>query len=122
MRRRLVAPGVPNGIPALIRIVSPGFANSSATACRHACSTISATSETSGVCTECTPQTKARQRAVARLGVILRIGGTLVSLKATLENNVKLAIAQAAPSLTDVRRAASSFAMRIAAHAGAKLP
>src|SRR5260370_18268188 len=76
MRSRLVAPGVPNGIPALIRMVSPGFANSSATAHRHACSTISATVETSGVCTECTPHTSASERAVPRLGVMLRIGGT----------------------------------------------
>ena len=52
IRSRFVVPEIPKGIPAMMTSESPAFANPSATAVRHARSTISSTWSTSSVKTE----------------------------------------------------------------------
>src|SRR3954471_8080210 len=113
MRSRLVAPGVPNGVPALIRIVSPDRANPSLTAQWDAFSTISLTVVTSGVCTECTPHTNARLRAVVRLGVMLRMGGAGRSRAA--RRLVEPEVVYVTMSATGMTRATVFIAAQIAA-------
>src|SRR5262249_22223498 len=62
IRSTLVAPGVPNGTPAVTTIRSPRAANPSSSATPVARCTISAKLLTSLVWTQCTPQTSARRR------------------------------------------------------------
>jgi hypothetical protein len=50
--QQVVVPGVPNGMPAPMRMVSPGFAKPSSRANLHGRSTISATLATSSGCAE----------------------------------------------------------------------
>src|SRR3954453_20393121 len=69
MRTMLVAPGVPKGTPATTMMRSPTAANSSRTANFAARNAMSSTSLASLVTIGCTPQTRARRRAVSRFGV-----------------------------------------------------
>src|SRR6185312_1048787 len=70
----LVAPGVPNGTPAVTTTRWPGRANSSLWAMPQALPTISLKLEMSSVSTQCTPQPRASRRAVAICEVRHRIG------------------------------------------------
>ena len=74
MRRRLVAPGVPNGMPAVTTRLEPGSAMPALSACWQARSTISSMSWASSQTTPCRPQTRARRRAAASRVIRPRIG------------------------------------------------
>ena len=63
-----MAPGVPNGTPAVMMIRSPGTANSCEKAIRHARSTISSISLASSETTQWQPHTMASRLAVSRTG------------------------------------------------------
>ena len=65
---------MPNGMPPVTAIVSPGLANPSRVTIAQALSTISDKRPNSWTWTACVPQTKASRRAVAKSGVRLRIG------------------------------------------------
>src|SRR5690606_27513581 len=74
MRSRLVLPGMPNGMPAVIAIMSPGLAKPSSCVTLIATATMSVTELTSSTTLACTPQTKAMRRAVSSFGVMHTIG------------------------------------------------
>src|SRR5215813_5715488 len=74
--RTLVAPGVPNGTPAVMTTRCPGSAIFSRGAIRTAWCTISPKLFTSRVCTQCAPHKTARRRAVACFEVSTRIGAS----------------------------------------------
>src|SRR5258707_14917162 len=73
MRNAFVAPGVPNGMPAVITTVSAVLASPSCWATVTARSTISETLETSRVWTQCAPQSSESRRpgpaAACRAGI-----------------------------------------------------
>ena len=74
MRSMLVAPGVPSGTPAVMMMRWPGSAKPSSRAMRQARETMSSRSWASSVRTQCRPQTSARRRLVAVMGVSAMIG------------------------------------------------
>src|SRR5215467_1883861 len=74
--KTLVAPGVPNGMPAVMTTRWPGWAIPSRWAMRTAFCTISPKLLTSLVCTQCAPHKTAKRRAVPRFEVNTRIGAS----------------------------------------------
>src|SRR6266851_4578291 len=74
MRSAFVAPGVPNGTPAVITTLSAVLAILSRLAMFTARWTISEKLETSRVWTQCAPQSSESRRAVFRFDVNTRIG------------------------------------------------
>src|SRR5829696_8128852 len=96
MRTMLVAPGVPNGTPATTMMRSPTAANSSRTANFAARNAMSSTSLASLVTIGCTPQTRARRRAVSRFGVrasTVEFGRSRASLSAVEPEKVHTVMA-----------------------------
>src|SRR5271166_1417474 len=74
--RIFVAPGVPNGTPAVMTTRWPTSAMFSRCAILTAFCTMSAKFLTSLVCTQCVPHKTERRRAVARFDVSTRIGAS----------------------------------------------
>ena len=100
----LVAPGVPNGTPAVITSLSPAAAKPSRSAMVQACETMSENFATSSVRTAWTPRTSTSRRAVSTLGVNPMIGtpGRSRAARSVVEPvdvNVVMAAADTVPAI-----------------------